>query len=86
MNRRAQWRKVLEREVARWSAMPVPQILEEAGDVAAYEVELDSQTYQVEVQIIEDTEEYLHVTVGVDDGSLPASMLPATQTFLCRKH
>lgn len=50
-----------------------------------YEVELDSKTYQVEVEVLESTEDYLHVMVAVDDGSLPASMAPETQSFICNK-
>ena len=41
--------------------------------------------YQVEVEILESTEEYFHVMVPVDDGSLPASMMPETQSFICNK-
>ena len=51
----------------------------------AYEIELDSRTYQVEVEVLESTEEYFHVMVAVDDGSLPASMVPETQSFICTK-
>ena len=50
-----------------------------------YEVELDSKMYQVEVEMLEDTEEYFHVMVAVDDGSLPASIWPEAQTFICNK-
>ncbi len=50
-----------------------------------YEVELDPKTYQVEIEVLESTEEYLHVMVAVDDGSLPASMAPETQSFICNK-
>jgi hypothetical protein len=50
-----------------------------------YEVELDAKTYQVEVEMLESTEEYLHVMVAIDDGSLPASMMPVTQSFICNK-
>ena len=50
-----------------------------------YEVELDSKTYQVEIEVLESTEAYLHVMVAVDDGSLPASMAPETQSFICNK-
>ena len=65
--------------------MPCAQLLSELQDVRCYEVEVDSKTYQVEVQLLENTEKYLHVVVGVDDGSLPASISPLTDTFLCAK-
>jgi hypothetical protein len=39
----------------------------------------------VEVELLENTETYLHVMVAVDDGTLPASMLPLTGTFIRKK-
>jgi len=33
----------------------------------AYEIELVLRKYQVEVEVLESTEEYLHVMVAVDD-------------------
>jgi hypothetical protein len=83
--RRDKWRKVLDSEVERWSAMSCEQLISELHDPQAYEVELDSKKYQVEVELLEDTGEYIHVIVSVDDGSLPASLLPLTHTFICQK-
>ena len=65
--------------------MSCAQLLSELQDVKCYEVEFDSKTYQVEVQLLENTEKYLHVMIGVDDGSLPASISPLTDTFLREK-
>ena len=80
-----QWRKVLDSEVRRWTAMSYEQLMSELRDLQAYEVELDSRKYQVEVDLLEDTEKYVHVMVAVDDGSLPASITPLTHTFICQK-
>ena len=44
-----------------------------------------SKTYQVEADLLEITEKYLHVSIAVDDGSLPESIRPASQSFLCGK-
>ena len=85
MNRRQTWRKIVDREVQRWSAMPCDQLLSELRDLKVYEVEHESKNYQVEVEILENTETYVHVLVAVDDGSLPASMRPESQSFICRK-
>jgi len=78
---------VLDLEVRRWSAKEYGQLLAELDDVQAYEVEveLDSKKYQVEVEILENTAQYLHVMVAVDDGSLPASISPLTRTFIAAK-
>lgn len=85
MSRREEWRKVLDSEVKRWSAMSWDQLVSELPDVRAYEVELDSKHYQVEVDLLENTEKYVHVMVAVDDGSLPASISPLTHSFVCQK-
>ena len=85
MSRQNEWQQVLDSEVKRWSAMPCGQLVSELHEVRAYEVEFESKRYQVEVEILENTENYLHVIVAVDDGSLPASVSPLTQSFLCPK-
>ena len=76
---------MLDSEVQRWSAMFCDQLLSELRSLQAYEVELDSKKYQVEVEILEDGDQYVHVMVAVDDGSLPASISPLTRTFICQK-
>ncbi len=85
MSRREEWRKVLDREVERWSAMSCEQLLMELRDLQVYEVELDSKRYQVEVEILENTETYVHVSVAVDDGSLPASVWPSSRSVIVPK-
>lgn len=85
MSRRDEWREVLDAEVKRWSAMSYAQLLLELHDIQGYEVEFDSNRYQVEVELLESTDQYLNVAVAVDDGSLPASILPLCETFVCPK-
>ena len=85
MNRRQQWRKVLDLEVQRLSIMSYGQLASELRDHPVYEVELDSKKYQVELEILETTEKYVNVMVAVDDGSLPASLLPLTHSFIRTK-
>jgi len=85
MERRDQWRTVLNIEVQRWLAMTPEQLASALDEEQVYEVELNSRTYQVKVEMLESTEEYFHVIVAVDDGSLPASMVPEAQSFICNK-
>ena len=73
---------MLDSEVRRWSAVAWEQLISELQDLQAYEVELDSKKYQVEVELVENTDKYVHVMVAVDDGSLPASVLPVTHSFI----
>ncbi len=54
-------------------------------DVEHYEIECELKTYQVEVELLEKTERYVHVLVAVDDGSLPASIVPSCRSFVRHK-
>ena len=51
-----------------------------------FEVECDSKQHQVEVGVLEDTLDYLHISNAVDYGTLPASLRPTTGTFIRRKN
>jgi hypothetical protein len=85
MNRPKEWQKVLDSEVQRWSALSCEQLVSQLDDPQTYEVELSSKTYQVEVELLENTETYLHIMVAVDDGILPKSLSPLTETFVREK-
>ncbi len=85
MKRREQWRPVLDAELKRWSAKSCEQLLAELPAVQAYETEFENKMYQVEVEILENTEKYVHVLVAVDDGSLRASLSPLSSSFICEK-
>ena len=85
MSRREEWQKVLQRELSQWSSMSCNDLPAELRTRNVYEVVAESKQYQVEVKLLEDTPEYLHGSVAVDDGSLPASIRPESESFLCRK-
>lgn len=85
MSDKKAWREVLDAEAQRWSSMSSDELLAELQDVRAYEVERDSRKYQVEVELLENTDTYVHVMVAVDDGHLPASFSPVTTTFIRQK-
>ena len=85
MKRRQQWRKVLEAEMQRWSALRCDQLLSRLSETNVYELECDSQKYQVEIEVLENTAEYVHIGISVDDGSLPASILPVTDSFITKR-
>ncbi len=77
---------MLAEELERWAAKPWPQVLADIADGnIAYTVVWDSKTYQVEADLLENTHEYLHVSIAVDDGSLPESIRPACRSFICKK-
>jgi len=65
--------------------MSCAQLISPLSGEQAYEVEFESKKYQVEVELLENTAHYVHVMVAVDDGILPASIVPLTSFFICRK-
>ncbi len=86
MSRRDEWNRVLAVELERWSAKPWSRLRSDLGDGnVAYEVMVDSKSFQIEVDLLEDTEAYLHVSVAVDDGALPAAIAPASRSFIVKK-
>jgi hypothetical protein len=82
MSRREQWRPVLEAEVKKWSARSWAELVAELANRQAYEIEFEGKAYQVEVQLLEKTDRYVHVGVSVDDGSVPASFRPVSESFI----
>ncbi len=86
MGRRDEGNRVLAIELERWNAKPWSRLRSDLGDGnVAYAVIVDSKTYQVEVDLLEDTEAYLHVSIAVDDGALPAAIAPASRSFIVKK-
>lgn len=69
----------------RWSEMSCAELVSALTDVNAYEVEFQSEKYQVEVQLLENTDEYIHVGVSVDDGHFWRAMRPLFSSFICKK-
>lgn len=59
--------------------------MSQLADLQSYEVEFESNKYQVELQILENTDNYIHVGVAVDDGHLWRAMRPLSSSFICRK-
>jgi hypothetical protein len=85
MKRQEEWRKVLGSEMERWSAKSYDQLASGLHDGQSYAVEFDGKEYQVEVELLEKTESYIHAMLSVDDGSLPASISPLTRGFIREK-
>jgi len=79
------WQPVLEAEVRRWSKKPWQQLLVEVPHQECYRVELQGKEYNVEVQLLENNSDYIHVAVSVDDGSIPMSFHPLSDSFILYK-
>ena len=80
------WRPVLDLELARWKALSYEQLLEQLADLQAYSVYNQGKKFQVEVELIENTLKYVHVIVAVNDGELPESIRPLTDSFIRKKY
>ena len=85
MPSREQWRLVLEAEVKRWRARSCAELVTALAEEQSYEIKFEDNTYQVEVQLLEKTDRYIHVGLAVDDGSMPASFRPLSSSFICNK-
>ena len=84
MNRRDRWQAALDAEIKRWSEKSCEELRFELSELQVYEVEFDSEQHQVEVELLESTPDHLHISISVDDGSLPASLRPTTLSFIRR--
>lgn len=82
VKRREQWRPVLDAEMKKWSAKSCAELVRELSDPQAYQVEFQGKQYTIEVQLLENTDKYVHVGVDVDDGSIPASFHPLSSSFI----
>lgn len=85
MANRAELRRALEDEVRRWSAISYSRIHEEIRNRGIYQIASDSEEFQVEVILLEDTETYWHVGLSIDDGRLLTAMRPVCDSFVNRK-
>lgn len=50
-----------------------------------YQGGIGDNWYQVEVQILEKTEKYVHLSISVDDGRIPKAILPLCEDFILYK-
>jgi hypothetical protein len=85
MRSEEQWRSVLDAELKRWKAKSCAELVTALAEEQSYEIKFEGNTYQVEVQLLENTDRYIHVAVAVDDGSIPASFRPLSSSFVCNK-
>jgi hypothetical protein len=85
VKRREEWRRVLEAEVRRRSAMSCDQLISALPDVQTYEIEFESKKYQIEVELLENTDNYVHVGIAVDNGRFWRAMRPLSSSFICKR-
>jgi hypothetical protein len=74
--------RCLRREVDKWAAESFDDLRRKLARAVHYRSMIEGQEYQVEAQLLEDTEDYAHVAVSVDDGTLARSVVPLSTSFL----
>ena len=72
----------LRHEVEAWAAKSCDTVRGELRDVVVYEGAFGGTTYQVEVQLLEDLPEYVHVGVAVGDETLRRTIFPLCSSIL----
>jgi hypothetical protein len=83
MTRCEQWRTILDAEMKRWEAKSCEQLIFElTSHIVTYERKLNSKKCQFEVQLVEDTETYVHVLIAVDEARLWGAMHPWSSSFI----
>jgi len=85
MTRREQWQPVLDAELKKWIAKSSEELVSELPVVRPSKVEFEGIKYAVEVQLLENTDKYVHVSIDVDDGSIPESFHPLSSSFIREK-
>ncbi len=80
----AELREVLHLERAKFAAKPF-EVLASLPDPTVYDILHDDKEYNVEVQLLEKKEEYLHVCISVSDGSFIRSCVPLTASFITHR-
>jgi hypothetical protein len=66
--------------------MPWDQLVSELADERNYVLTIQSQEYQVDVTLLENTDDHVLAVVSVDDGSFWAACNPLSECFRIEKH
>jgi hypothetical protein len=85
MGTREEWRRVLDAQVRRWSQIPWEQLVGLLREPQAYEATSDTKKYRVAVDLLEDTDASIQISVAVDDGALTYSALPLCRSVVLSK-
>ncbi len=75
-------RKLLDAEISLWSQKTYDRLIEELPDVVAYERGDGADFHQFEVQLLEHTDAYVHVSISIDDGGLWRFISPVATSFI----
>jgi len=81
----AQLRVQLELQIDRWCAKSPEELVETLKWPVGYEQGSGDEWRQFEVQLLENTDDYVHVGIAVDNGSEELSRCPLTTSFIVHR-
>jgi hypothetical protein len=78
----AQLRELLSKETIAWAEREPADIVAELGTPQIYRRGAGDTWHELEVTLVEATDEYIHVKTSIHDGGLVWSLKPITSSFL----
>jgi hypothetical protein len=64
--------------------MSCHQLISALPDVQTCEIDFESKKYQIEVELLENTDSYVHVGIAVDNGHFWRAMRPLSSSFIAK--
>jgi hypothetical protein len=78
----AQLRELLMQETLAWAARSPTDIVADLAKPAIYRRGAGDTWHEIEVMLLESTDDYIHVKTSIHDGSLVWALKPITSSFL----
>jgi hypothetical protein len=78
----AQLRELLSQETLAWAERSPADIVAELAKPQTYRRGAGDTWHEIEVTLLEATDEYIHVKTSINDGSLVWALEPMTSSFL----
>ena len=78
----AQLRELLSQETLAWAERSPADIVAELATPQTYRRGAGDTWHEIEVTLLEATEDYIHVKTSINDGSLVWALTPITSSFL----
>ncbi len=78
----AQLRELLSQETLAWAERSPADIVAELAKPQTYRRGTGDTRHEIEVTLLEATDDYIHVQTSISDGSLVWALTPITSSFL----
>ena len=72
---------ILDQEVNKYKNKPCSELVKITNS-EIYEITIEQNHCQVEVQVVERNENYLNISIAIDDKSFLCSIFPVTTNFI----